>query len=143
MAKHKYIETPEIMWDLFQAYKKETKGKPYLEHDFVGKDGESVYREKERALTVEGFECYVLDYTELTYPDLTNYFEGKDSYKHFLPICSRIKREIRRDQIEGGLASIFNPSITQRLNGLTEKTETRLTMEQPLYPDVSENDSSK
>jgi len=123
MAKHKYIESPEKMWELFEGYKKDSKENPLLEHDFVGKDGDSVYRKKERCLSMEGFECYVLDHTELTYPDLTNYFEGKDSYKDFLPICSRIKREIRRDQIEGGMAGIYNPSITQRLNGLTEKQD--------------------
>ncbi len=38
-------------------------------------------------------------------------------------ICSRIKRAIRQDQIEGGMVGQFNPSITQRLNGLTEKTD--------------------
>jgi hypothetical protein len=30
---------------------------------------------------------------------------------------------IRQDQIEGGMVGQFNPSITQRLNSLTEKTD--------------------
>jgi hypothetical protein len=30
---------------------------------------------------------------------------------------------IRQDQIEGGMVGQYNPSITQRLNGLTEKTD--------------------
>ena len=34
-----------------------------------------------------------------------------------------IEDEIRTDQIEGGMVGQFNPSITQRLNGLTEKTD--------------------
>ena len=136
MAKHKYIESPEFMWKLFESYKKATKSNPFLQHDFVGKDGDSVHREKERALTIEGFECYVLDFTELTYPDLTNYFEGKGSYDKYLPICSRIKKEIRRDQIEGGLSNVYNPSITQRLNNLKETTES-IVKEQPLFPDSS------
>ena len=29
----------------------------------------------------------------------------------------------------------YNASITQRLNGLTEKTETTVTMEMPLFPE--------
>jgi hypothetical protein len=123
MSKPKYIESPERMWELFELYKKESKDNPIEVQDFVGKDGNEVHREKERPLTMEGFECFVLNHTDLSYPDLTNYFEGKDSYSNYLPICSRIKREIRRDQIEGGMAGIYNPSITQRLNGLTEKTE--------------------
>jgi hypothetical protein len=62
-----------------------------------------------------------------------------------LPICSYIKREIRTDQINGGMVGQYNASITQRLNGLTEKTETTVTMEMPLFPeeqkaiDVQEN----
>jgi hypothetical protein len=30
---------------------------------------------------------------------------------------------IRQDQIEGGMAGVYNPSITQRLNGLKENIE--------------------
>jgi hypothetical protein len=37
--------------------------------------------------------------------------------------CSYIKREIRNDQISGGMVGQYNPSITQRLNNLTEKSD--------------------
>lgn len=133
-GKKKYIESPEKLWELFLKYKDNTKSNPFLEHDFVGKDGDSVERRKQRCLTMVGFECFVLDHTNLTYPDLTNYFEGKGSYAPFLPICSRVKAEIKKDQIEGGMAGIYNASITQRLNGLTEKVE-QTNIEQPLLPD--------
>ena len=85
---------------------------------------------------MEGFECYVMDNTKINYPDLTEYFEGKnESYADYFPICSRIKREIRHDQIKLGLANVINPSITQRLNGLVDKSETKVNIEQPLFPD--------
>jgi hypothetical protein len=35
----------------------------------------------------------------------------------------RILDEIRNDQIEGGSVGQYNASITQRLNGLTDKQE--------------------
>jgi hypothetical protein len=35
----------------------------------------------------------------------------------------------------------YNASITQRLNGLTEKVENTIVAEQPLFPDVQENDT--
>lgn len=124
MGRYKLIESPEKMWELFVAYKENAKNKPILVQDFVGKDGMEVRRERERPLTMEGFECFVMDNTEINYPDLTEYFSGtNESYKDFFPICSRIKREIRQDQISGGMAGIYNPSITQRLNGLTDKQE--------------------
>ena len=90
----------------------------------MGKDAERVMRQKEQPLIMEGFECFVMDHTNITYPDLTEYFEGKNkSYDNYFPICSRIKREIRADQIRLGLANVINPSITQRLNGLVDKTD--------------------
>lgn len=142
MAKHKYIETPEKMWELFEAYKKETKQRPILVQDYVGKDGNEVNREKERPLTMEGFSmyCHSTDNTSNIY----DYFSNKnEAYSEYSNICRAIREAVRLDQIEGGMAGIYNPSITQRLNGLTEKTETKLTMEQPLFPDVSENNGNK
>jgi hypothetical protein len=57
---------------------------------------------------------------------VSDYFENKkDRYSEFIPICRALKKIIRQDQIEGGMAGIYNPSITQRLNGLTEKTENK------------------
>lgn len=119
-GRPKNIENPAHMWELFEAYKKQAKGSPFKQHDFVGKDGDSVYREKERCLTMEGFENYCADMDVIQ--DLGDYFSNKDGrYEEFTTICSRVKRAIRQDQVEGGMAGIYNPSITQRLNGLVEK----------------------
>lgn len=133
MAKKKYIETPEILWELFQDYVKTVKSKPILVHDFVGKDAEEVRREKERPLTLDGFENYVADIPRMPL-DLGDYFENRnEKYTEFSAICSRIKKVIRQDQIEGGMAGIYNPSITQRLNGLVDKKEIDHNVEQPLF----------
>ena len=138
MGKKKYIETPEMMWELFLSYKKEINESPLTQKDWVGKDAKVVDREYTRALTMEGFECYVMDNSKVTYPDLTEYFEGKnESYKNYFPICSRIRREIRRDQIEKGLAGLINPSITQRLNGLTDKAQTEVNVKEIPVIDMS------
>jgi hypothetical protein len=124
MANHKYIPTPQDMLYYFEAYVKETKKKPITVKDWVGKDGDQVDREKERPLTMEGFENYL--FIKDIISDVSDYFENKeDRYKEFIPICRAIKRMIRQDQIEGGMAGIYNPSITQRLNGLVEKTDNK------------------
>ena len=44
MGKHKYIETPEILWEHFLSYKKEVKINPILVKDWVGKDTIECYR---------------------------------------------------------------------------------------------------
>lgn len=138
MGKRKYIETPEQLWDLFVEYKKQTKNKPKLVQDYVGKDAEMVYREKEVPLTMVAFECFVLDNVEkMTYPDLTEYFEGKnESYKDYFPISSRIRKEIESDLTTGGLTMIYSQNLTARITGLVDKTETSVRVEQPLFPDT-------
>lgn len=42
-----------------------------------------------------------------------------------MSICSHIRKEIRSQQITGGMLGMFNPSITQRLNNLTESTQSK------------------
>ncbi len=131
MGRPKYIQTPDKLWELFLAYKKEVKSNPIIIKDWVGKDAEEVYREREKPLTMVGFECFVLDHTEITYPDLTHYFENKDNrYSDFVPISSRIKSEIKNDQVTGGMTMIYSQNLTARLNNLVEKTED-VTPQQP------------
>ena len=138
----KKIFTPESLWDNFTQYVETVKGSPIRVQDFVGKDAEEVYRAKERPLTMEGFQNYLDDNDIIT--DVTDYFENKEGrYTDFVRICSRIKRRIRQDQIEGGMAGIYNPSITQRLNNLKEATtnehtgtiQTAITYAQPAKDD--------
>ena len=122
----KYIETPEKMWELFEAYLSDLKKRPFLVKDWVGKDGNMVHREKERPVTMEGFRVFGYK-NNLT---IKHYFDNQDgAYDDYCTICSRIRDYIRNEQIEGGMAGVYNPSITQRLNGLTEKTSTELSGE--------------
>ena len=122
--KQKYIETPEKLWSLFTEYRLDIKANPILKHDFVGGLGKSVERKIQRPLTMEGFENYCFDAGLIA--DLKDYFANtRNAYTSYTPICSRIRDKIRQDQIEGGMAGIYNPSITQRLNGLTEKTDNK------------------
>jgi hypothetical protein len=132
MGRTKLIETPEKLWELFTEYKNDVKSNPRVKHVFVGKDGNSDYERLERPLTMEGFECFCYD-KGVT---VSNYFEDKhNAYADYYAICSRVKREIRHDQIEGGMVGQYNTSITQRLNGLTDKQEIKTIQEQPLFPE--------
>lgn len=132
MAKKKYIETPEILLEFFNEYKKEVKLNPRTKHVFVGKDAVSEREELERPLTMDGFEIYCFDKGYIN--DLGDYFSNKnDKYSEYSTICSHIKKNIRKDQIEGGMVGQYNASITQRLNGLAEQSEVTQKTEQPLF----------
>lgn len=142
MGKNKYIETPEKMWEYFTKYREEIKSNPILVveqkrgNTILPKDLSNVSKETieqslnsivqlptQRPLTLEGFENWCADNDIIQ--DLGDYFANTDdNYKEYSTICSRIRRVIRQDQIEGGMTGIYNASITQRLNGLTDKKET-------------------
>lgn len=140
------IPDAETMWQHFVNYRHIAKGMPFMVHDFVGKDATEVRREKERALTYEGFCNYLEDNEIIVTPE--DYFTNKDGrYSQFTGVCSRIKRIIRQDQVEGGLAGIYNPSITQRLNNLVEKVENTDTVnvtwnEIKTYPNEAEPEAN-
>ena len=120
----KYIKTPLEMMALFEEYKKEVKENPFIITDWVGATAKEVKRQKEKPLTVEGFENYVSAKGVIN--DLGDYFANTDNaYKEFIKVCKQIKKTIRQDQIEGGMAQVYNSSITARLNNLVEKTENK------------------
>jgi hypothetical protein len=134
MGRFKLIESPEKMWELFKQYKKHIKSQPFVIGDWVGGMAMPVDRLKEKPLTLEGFDNYL--YEAEIIDGIQNYFANtNNAYSDFLSVCSRIRSAIREDQISGGMAGIYNPSITQRLNGLVEKSEQKVIQEQPLFPD--------
>jgi hypothetical protein len=120
LSKNKLIETPEALYTLFNKYVTWVNNNPITIEDYVGKDANLVTRNKPRPLSVSGFQVYCYKNAS----DVHNYFENTEGrYDDYKGICRVIKREVRQNQIEGGMAGIFNPSITQRLNGLTDRQE--------------------
>ncbi len=132
------------MWEYFSLYRDELKNNPikiieqrkaainfkiYGDAD-LGDISEEIKEASnpiielpaQRPLTFEGFQNWLDDNDIIT--DVTDYFENKDGrYSEYVRICSRVKRVIRQDQIEGGMAGIYNASITQRLNGLADNKD--------------------
>ena len=69
-----------------------------------------------------GFENFV--FREGLNTELSHYFSNKDDrYSDYVAICTRIRGEIREDQIGGGMVGIYNASITQRLNNLVDRQD--------------------
>jgi len=129
------IDSPETLWELFQEYIVDLKSKEseWLKVQYVGKEGTRETDALKLPLTIEGFKRYCWD---VEIGCVEQYFKNlDDAYKEFLPICSRIKNSIRENQVTGGLVGVFNPSITQRLNGLAEQSEVTQKTEQPLFGD--------
>lgn len=135
----KYIESKEKMAEYFEQYRQEVKSKPIIVTDWVGAKAIEVERRKERPLTLEGFSQWL--WRKGITGNVHDYFRNKNNaYNDYSGVCRAILEAIRVDQIEGGMAGIYNPSITQRLNGLVEKSAVTVT-EQPLFPDVKPDDN--
>ena len=119
----KYL-TPKQLWDLFEAYRKYTKQTPFIVEDWVGKDAIRVERKKEKPLTWEGFNNYCAMVGSVKF--VRDYMINRDGiYGKYVEVSDLIKSVIRQDQIEGGMAFVYNHTITARLNGLVEKTENK------------------
>lgn len=135
VGRPRIFNSPDEMWQAFEAYAKEVKANPRKKMVFVGKDGQQDYELLERPLTIEGFKVWAWE----EYGSIDHYFRNTDGrYEEFGGVCSHIKETIRRDQIEGGMVGQYNPSITQRLNGLTEKQETTVSGKIDITLDLGE-----
>ena len=119
MGRIKLIETPEKLYSYFEEYKEYIKTNPRT-IDKALQSGKIAKETLRVPLTMDGFEvfCFQKGFT------VEHYFRNSNlAYDDYCGICSIIKKEIRSDQIEGGMVGQYNPSITQRLNNLTEKTD--------------------
>ena len=129
--KAKAFKSPDDLLKIFFEYKDFTKKNPILKPDYVGRMAKLVYRKLERPLTMVGFKVYCSERNVIK--DLKDYFANTGgAYNDFVDACQWIKTEIRADQIEGGMMGIYNPSITQRLNNLSEKVQA-VDKVQPLF----------
>ena len=143
MAKRgrpKSLKDPQELEDIFEAYKTYTKTNPRFKYHLNQRTGDMVGEPLEVPLTLEGFELYCHKKFNFT---AKHYLENTEkSYEDFCTISTRIRKEIRDDQIKGGMVGQYNPSITARLNSLKEQIE-QTNIEQPLFPDVSKDNGNK
>lgn len=125
MHPTRIFKTPEDLLNAWEGYKQDIKeqSKEWLKVQYVGKDGDKKEDAQKVPYTLEGFKRYCRKH----HGEVQHYFDNKEGYyEEFGVICSQVREEIRENQIIGGMLGFYNPSITQRLNGLAEKRETDL-----------------
>jgi hypothetical protein len=133
MHPTRIFKKPSELEKAFEQYKESLneEAKQWLKIQYVGKDGERVTDPQKLPYTLEGFKRYCRKH----YGDVNEYFLNREGlYNDFTTICHAIKEEIRENQITGGLLGFYNPSITQRLNGLVDQKQVEIK-EQPLFGD--------
>ena len=137
MHPTRIFKTPDELEHACTLYKESLNvdAMEWVKVSYVGKESQRMEDPFKLPYTMEGFEVFCYK----NFGTVEQYFKNKDDYYNdFVPICSYIKKEIRSNQITGGLLGVYNPSITQRLNGLVEKQETEIkgSLSIPNVPDI-------
>jgi hypothetical protein len=118
MAKPRYIETPEKLYELFEQYTEDTKRRVRTIPKATNKG--VLYEEHVPPLTIDGFKTYA----NKQGTDINRYWYNVDgTLNEYVSVVTRIKEEIRNDQVEGALVGQYQQNIVARLNNLTEKTD--------------------
>lgn len=120
--KKKYIETPEKLWELFEAYVEYKRDNPMHRVEYVGKEGRQVKTPLEVPITFDGFECYLMDQGIIC--NLSGYESNKNGeYDSYLPILSRIKKNCFIHNYEGAAVGLFNANLIARKLGIKDNQD--------------------
>jgi hypothetical protein len=123
MHPTRIFKTPDELLQAWEGYKASLKerAKEWPKVQYVGKDGVRQEDYPKLPLTMDGFEVYCYN----NHGCVHHYFDNKEGYyEDFGTITSRIRKEIRDDQITGAMVGDYSSNITARLNGLKEVTDT-------------------
>jgi hypothetical protein len=122
VAKHKYIETPEKLWELFTEFVEHEKNNPMHKVEYVGKDGERVNTELQVPIIFEAFECWLADKGIIS--DLGHYAANTNgAYDEYCTIITRIRNNCFAQNFKGASVGLFNSNLIARKLGLSDKQE--------------------
>ena len=122
MAKHKYIETPEKLWEYFKSYVQFERDNPMNKVEYAGKDGIERNTKLETPITFEGFECYLADQDVID--DLGDYSSNKDErYTDYATIITRIRKNCFVHNYKGAAVGLFNANLIARKLGIADSTK--------------------
>lgn len=137
VGKPKAFKSAQHMWNLAVEYFKSVDDNPIIKKDFV-KGGEmagmSIDIPLHRPYTWAGFSAFL--YLKGVIQKLDDYKQNTDNrYSEYSEVVHAIDTIMKAQKFEGAAAGIFATNIIARDLGLAEKTETSITVEQPLFPE--------
>ena len=137
VGKPKAIKTPQKLWDLACEYFQSVDENPGFKKDFI-KGGESagtiVDIETMRPYTWEGLEDFLFQKGIIT--NLDDYRQNTDGrYQEYAGTIRAIGKVIFNRNFSGAAMNFLNSNLIARQLGLAEKTQIKVTEEQPLFGD--------
>jgi len=121
--------TPEALLERANEYFEWVEQNPFKEEVIFHAQGliTKDFVTKKRPLTLEG--CCI--YANITRQTFLNYEKEKD----FFDVTTYIRSVVENQQLELASAGFLNPNIIARKLGLSDKSEVKVTQEQPLFGD--------
>ena len=137
IGRPKAIQTPQKLWDLACEYFQSVDENPGFKKDFI-KGGEMagtiVDIETMRPYTWEGLEDFLFEKGIIT--NLNDYRQNTDGrYQDYAGIIRAIGKVIFNRNFSGAAMNFLNSNLIARQLGLAEKTQLKVTEEQPLFGD--------
>ena len=129
-GRDKIFKTPKSLLEACNSYFNWCVDNPMKEQVAFHNKGEITYGSlnKMRPFTLEG----LCNYIDISVKAFKLYEDRQD----FIPVTIRVRQIIDNQQFEGAAAGFLNPNIIARKLGLTDKSEVKVSQEQPLFPDV-------
>lgn len=121
--------TPEALLQRANEYFEWVEQNPFKEEVIFHSQGVITkdFVTKKRPLTLEGFCIYA--------NIVKNTFYSYEKKQDFMHITSYIRETVENQQLELASAGFLNANIIARKLGLTDKSEVKVTQEQPLFGD--------
>lgn len=134
-GRKKLFATPDLLWDAACEYFQWCIDNPLQKEEIVKyKDHyEKVNTNLLRAFTLHGL-CLYLDCNTVYFNQFD--VETTENPKDFSKVITRIRDVIYKQKFEGASANLLNANIIARDLGLADKTENKVQLEQPLFPEV-------
>lgn len=138
VGRPKALKNAKQLWHAAIEYFEWCDNNPFKQQDFIrGGDsaGTIIELDKMRPYTWMGLEMWLRDKGLIA--KLDDYRANKDNkYAEFSDILSHIGQIITDQKFSGAAAGFFNATIISRDLGLIDKTQSAISIEQPLFPDA-------
>jgi hypothetical protein len=119
------FSSPDEMMLMFEEYKQWADANPVIKTEAI-KSGENagdlIKIPLQRPYTIWGFARYC----KCSRQAIQNY-GSNDIHKEFFGVYEAISTEMTEQNVAGGLNGTYNASLTARINGIVDKTETEHT----------------
>lgn len=133
-GRDKLFETPDLLWEAACEYFQWCEDNPLFEAKIFSFQGVQTMEDvpKMRAMTLGGL-CLFLRCS----PSYFRTFKTaeRENKADFVAVIEQIEETIYYQKFTGAAADLLNSNIIARELGLSDKTNTTITVEQPLFGD--------